>query len=148
MSIVTKIGSRGVSESKHLPGVVCIGRWQFEEVWGEGGEGEGEGEGVERVRGHCRRPGRVKAPELGCNFVEGWEVWLGWGQGGGREGRMGRPAVQTKGACIIMMMMMGMMTIRNTWRRSLGERILLAAALLPASVALTASVHLVEYHDK
>ena len=55
---------------------------------------------------------------------------------------MGRPAVQTKGACIIMMMMMGMMTIRNTWRRSLGERILLAAALLPASVALTAGVHL------
>ena len=65
MSIVTKIGSRGVPESKHLPRVFCICRWELEEMGGEGGEGEGEGEGVKGVHwGDGGRPRGVKAPEL------------------------------------------------------------------------------------
>ena len=79
MSIVTKIGSRGVPEPKHLPrvfGNLC--RREFEEVGGKGGEGEGEGEGVKGVGRHSGRPGGVETPKLGCNFVEGLcgEVWL------------------------------------------------------------------------
>ena len=100
MSIVTKIGSRGVPEPKHLSRILGVCGRELEEVGGEGGEVEREGEGVdEGVGGRHGRPGGVEAPELGCNFVEGLrrEVWLGGWEGGACKGWVGRPAVQTKG---------------------------------------------------
>ena len=140
--------SRGTPETEHLTSGLrlrgCLGG-QLEEVALEAREGEREGEGGEGVQGvgggrGQRGADRVKSPELRCNFVEAQRGRDARGPRGRAraagqrgEGRVGGPARVVEARP----------RPGHRGHGGLGQRVLLAPALLAAPVPVAAGVHLV-----